>query len=551
MASMAGMFYIMSMYFYLKARTTEPGGKKLLFLILCFVSFAMALGSKENSAILPLSIFLYEILLLQKITGQNLRKNLRLFFMVMGAILILGFTYIYIQGGNIFSFLNGYENRPFTLAQRLLTEPRIIIFYISLLLYPMPNRLNIAHSFQISTSLFNPISTVLSIILIAGAIGYAIYSAKKQPLFSFCILFFFLNHIIESTIFPLELIFEHRNYIPSMLFFVPVAIGFCNLLELYAMKRTMKHIISVFIILLLIGLGHSTFMRNFTWKNEKALWIDAVEKAPDLFRPHHNLGRYYDDNGYKEEAIFEYQKALEKAVTSRKDETFVTYYNLGKIYGELKDYNKALYFYNKAAVINIDYAPIYNNIASIMDREGKHELAYNYLSKAIKLDPSSAEINYNLGIHYLKDGQPDMAIFHLNKLANKKLRDKVFLYLGIAYKQKSQFGRAVTYFKNALKENPRNITPHLHLAETFRRAGDYKQAKQEAEQLIDLIQDKDTFYKILNDILRKDQSSKLHPSATIIIPMMKDACIRKSETLKEWYDLLYQKDLWLKGGNTK
>lgn len=552
MASLAGMFYIMSMYSYLRARKAEVRHDKILFFIFCILSFVLALGSKENAAMLPLSIFIYEILLLQKITVKNIRKNLNVFFIVTGAILIVGFIYIYIQDGNIFSFLNGYENRPFTLTQRLLTEPRIIIFYILLLLYPVPNRLSIAHSFQISTSLFNPISTVLSILFIAGAIGYAIYSAKKRPLLSFCILFFFLNHAIESTIFPLELIFEHRNYIPSMLFFVPIIIGFFYLFNYYSAKKPMQYILLSFVLFFVIGLSHSTFMRNFTWKNEKSLWIDAVEKAPNSYRPHHNLGRYYDDHGYKEEAISEYKKALEKPIYSRKNEIFVTYYNLGRIYAHIKDYKKALSFYHKALVLNSDHAPSYNNIASIMERQGKPKLAHNYLIKAIKLDPSSSEINYNLGIDYLKEGQLDRAILRLNKSATKRdQRDKVFLYLGIAYKKSGQFGRAVTYFKNALKENPRNIRPHLHLAETFYRAGDYKQAKKEVELVIDLIQDTDTFSKILHDILRNDRSSNLHPSATIIISIMKDACIKKTEALKKWSELLSQKDLWLKEEHTK
>jgi len=69
MASLAGMFYIMSMFFYLKARISETGSKKIIFFILCFVSFVMALGSKENAAILPLSVFLYEIVILQEDAG--------------------------------------------------------------------------------------------------------------------------------------------------------------------------------------------------------------------------------------------------------------------------------------------------------------------------------------------------------------------------------------------------------------------------------------------------------------------------------------------------
>ena len=187
-----------------------------------------------------------------------------------------------------------------------------------------------------------------------------------------------------------------------------------------------------------------------------------------------------------------------------------------------------------------------------MDRQGIHDLAHTYLVKAFELDPNDAEINYNLGIDYLKEGQLDRAILRLNKSVKKReLRYGVFLYLGIAYKQKGQLGRAVTYFKDALKENPRNIKPHLHLAETFYRACDYKQAKQEVELSIDLIQDKDTFSKILHDILRHDRSRNLHPSATIVIPIMRDACLGKSKTLKEWSELLSQKDLWLKEEHTK
>jgi hypothetical protein len=332
MAGMAGMFYIMSMFFYLKVRATETGGKKLLLLILCFFSFTMALGSKENAVILPLSLFLYEILLLQEITGQNLRRNLRLFFIVTGAILILGFTYIYIQGGNILSFLEGYENRPFTLVQRLLTEPRIIIFYISLLLYPVSTRLNLAHSIEISSSLFHPLSTLFSIIAIFVAISFAIHIAKKRPLISFCILFFFLNHAIESTILPLELIFEHRNYIPSMLLFVPIAIGLINAISYFSYKRSMQVIITLSIILVIIGLGHSTFMRNFTWRNEESLWIDCTDKYPDLHRPQHNLAKYYDDINNDKKAIAEYEKALGLKLINIKDEKAITNYNLGVIY---------------------------------------------------------------------------------------------------------------------------------------------------------------------------------------------------------------------------
>ena len=538
MASLAGMFYIMGMYFYLKARTTETGYKKVLFLILCLVSFVMALGSKENAAMLPLSIFIYEILLLQEITGKNIRKNLNVFFIVTGAILILGFTYIYIHGGNIFAFLNGYENRPFTLTQRLLTEPRIIIFYISLLLYPVSNRLSIAHSFEISTSLFDPISTILSVFLIAGAIGYAIYSAKKRPLISFCILFFFLNHAIESTIFPLELIFEHRNYIPSMLFFVPIVIGFFYLLDYYSAKRPMQYILLSFIFFFVIGLGHSTFMRNFTWKNEKSLWIDAIEKAPDQFRPHHNLGRYYQDYGYREEAISEYKKALENSVIHRKNEMLVTFYNLGKIYSGLKDFKRAKSYYQKAIQINPYFFPAFSNLASIYDKEGMPNLAHKYLTEAIMLNPDDPYANFNMGLYYLRNKEPEKAISHLNKSKGEEgLTKDALLLFGIAYKQKGQFGRAVTYFRKAVKESSKKIDAHLHMAEIFSKISNQKIALQEMNLAINLMmKNEDLFYQYMDHILERSDLINLQPSADLILPLISEACVDKLESLTKWHD---------------
>ena len=536
MASLAGMFYIMSMYCYLRARVAEKTGGKLLFFLLCFVSFAMAFGSKENAAMLPLSLLLYEILLIQEHGCQCLRKNIKGFLIVFGAIMLLGLIYLYYRGGNIFSFMAGYGERPFSMTQRLLTEPRIIILYISLLLYPVPSRLSIAHSIQISTSLLDPVSTLISILFVVGSIGILVFMARKHPLFSFCFLFFLLNHLIESTIIPLELIFEHRNYIPSMLFFVPVVIGFCNLLELYSTKRTMKYIISSFMVLLLIGFGHSTFMRNFTWKNEKSLWIDAVEKAPNQFRAHHNLGRYYQDHGYGEEAISEYERALKGGGFHRKNEAVITYYNLGKLYYELEDYEKAKSFYRKAVHMEPEFFYALGNLASIYDKEGKAALADHYLMKAIKANPGDPYINFNMGLYYLKNKKPEKAIYHLmTSMKDKGLSKRALLHLGIAYKQKGWFGRAVVCFRESATMDPQNITPHLHLAEIYSTTGNESMSRQEAETVVNyMMHNEDLFYQTIDLISKKGRVKDVQLSTTLILPLIFEACNEKSRRLNEW-----------------
>jgi capsular polysaccharide biosynthesis protein len=77
-----------------------------------------------------------------------------------------------------------------------------------------------------------------------------------------------------------------------MFFFLPIASGLYMGLDYYKNRKRMQYIIILSIVLILVSLGHSTFMRNFTWKNEKTLWVDAVDKSPNLSRPHHNLGKY-------------------------------------------------------------------------------------------------------------------------------------------------------------------------------------------------------------------------------------------------------------------
>lgn len=543
MASLAGMFYIISMYFYLKARTDSKTGRKLLFFILCSVSFLMAFGSKENAVMLPMSLLLYETLIIQEETDKFLRDNIKVFFIVIGATLLGALIYLYMKDDTIFSFLKGYGVRPFSIAQRLLTEPRITIFYMTLLLYPVPGRLSLAHSIQISTSLFHPIWTFFSILLVVGVIAYLIYRAKRHPLFSFCFLFFFLNHLIESSIFPLELIYEHRNYVPSMMFFVPIGVGFCKLLERYATEKPMKYIVSGFIVSLLIGLGHSTFVRNFSWKDEKSLWADAVEKAPDQFRVHHNLGKYYQDHGYIEEAIREYEKALKSPIVHRNDEIMIAYFNLGTLHEELGDDERAKYFYGKALKIRSDFSQPLGKLAALYDKEGETDLADQYLLKAMKANPGDPQTNLNMGLYYLKKNIPERAIVHfMVLLKERKLRKKALLYLGIAYKQLGFPGRAAGYLRKAVLLGPRNVTPRLHLVEIFSKTGHKTMGQQEARTIVNMmLQDEALFYQTMDLILKKGHLGNIGLSADLILPIIFEACNGKSGRLQEWKDFIKEK----------
>ncbi|KKK87238.1 hypothetical protein LCGC14_2755230, partial [marine sediment metagenome] len=233
---MATLFYILSMFFYVKCRLSSSSLHRILFLLGSGLAFLFALGSKENTATLPVALLLVEVICFQDLTSQRTKRVFLWGSIAGGMLLIVLFVWLFIPD-NSFSFIKGYNHRPFSLTERLLTEPRIVFFYLSLIFYPMPNRLSIEHDITLSTSLFQPLTTLPAILLTLVIIGIGFSQIRKRPLIALAILFFYLNHIIESTVIPLELIFEHRNYLPSLFLFLPVAAGFSKLLTYYQKRN--------------------------------------------------------------------------------------------------------------------------------------------------------------------------------------------------------------------------------------------------------------------------------------------------------------------------
>ena len=328
-----------------------------------------------------------------------------------------------------------------------------------------------------------------------------------------------------------------------MFLFVPVAIGLNYLLETFAEKRAMEVILSSFIILVLIGLGHSTFMRNFAWKNEKSLWIDAAEKSPKLSRPHHNLGKYYQDRGYDDKAIQEYHKALESPFVNRRDSLFVTYYNLGKIYAKRSDFKMAESYYDKAVNLNSHFSPLFNDMGALFDREGKPKVAHKYLLKALKLSPQDGFANFNLGFHYLQQGMPEKALNYLTKLpeSEKSFGVRLPLYLGIAFKQTGRLGMAYVFLVKSIMQSPNNINAHIHLAEVLYAAGKKERAEKEATLTLNLIGERTHLENIFQDLTGNGRSQNLQPDGKIILPLMREVMLKKSKVLKKWAEELLEK----------
>lgn len=223
MVELSAFFMLLSLICYFQARRQLIQGRlhrysSPLLLIASLVFWLLGILSKENALITPVLMLLLEYVFFPKekpwCYWGKLKHWHRNAVKSMGA--VLGFVAVFF----IFQYaLPGYTNRPFTLSERLLTESRILFFYLYLILIPQIDQFTLYHDDVIlSTSLFSPWTTLPAILGHVALILFAIVSLsrKKQPILALGILWFYLGHALESTIFALELMHEHRNYLPSL-----------------------------------------------------------------------------------------------------------------------------------------------------------------------------------------------------------------------------------------------------------------------------------------------------------------------------------------------
>lgn len=217
MTSLSATFVLIGLCLYVYGRQrmlTNDRGQWLLWTGLV-IGGGLAVFTKEDGALLPMYMLIIEWILFN-FSGYHTRYDRRLIvFFLLGLILpgILGLAWLW--PGIVTSFY--HSNRPFTMAQRLMTEPRIIWDYVYWSLIPNPNVLSLYHDdYRISTGWLSPITTIIAILGWIGMIGLAITQRRKRPLVSLGTLWFLGGQLMTGTIFNLELVFEHRNYLPDL-----------------------------------------------------------------------------------------------------------------------------------------------------------------------------------------------------------------------------------------------------------------------------------------------------------------------------------------------
>ncbi len=449
LASLATLFYLLSLALYVKGRLGEGNkDKRVLFFyagsILCAV---LGMLTKEIVFTLPAALILYEFSFIKtdawKIDIKD--RGIQIPIIILGIFVVLFFLNFSFRIFNTIPPLpdQGYDY-PITTWEYLLTQFSVILTYIRLFIVPINQ--NMDYDYPVSHSLFEW-HTIFGLLSLAGILVLGIILFRRYRLIAFGIFWFFLTLSVESSIIPISqnVIFEHRTYLPSFGFFlVLMGIAYYFLWDRYRQVGWAVLVLMVFTSTVL------TYERNKVWRSDYTLWGDCIKKSPNKARPFCNYGKALADAGDASEALTYYNRAIELNPSF-----YAAYYNRGNAKLNLGDYGGAVADYQEALRINPYYSDANYNSGIALVRQGKLAEAIARLKEAIRLKPDSATYHNYIGYVLALQGKEEEAIIDFREAIRLKPDfAEAHNNLGNALLHQERFKEAIECFRAALRINP-------------------------------------------------------------------------------------------------
>ncbi|WP_345293499.1 hypothetical protein [Luteimonas vadosa] len=260
---------------------------------------------KENGALLPLyaGVVLFVLLRDHLQAGTPGARTL----LAAGLTLPVVAVVAYIASKS--SYGTAEALRDFGPGERLLTQARVLIEYLGRIALPRLDGSGLFHDdFEASRGLLQPGTTLPAVLFCLGLLGAALALRRRAPLFSFAVLWYFGGHLIEASTLPLELYFEHRNYLPMVGPLAAMAIAIARL-PAEGMRRTYLAA-AVAWIALCAGI---TFVQAKVWASEAMLAAIWADESPGSARAVELQAKVLADGGHYDVAY----ETLERAMQAR------------------------------------------------------------------------------------------------------------------------------------------------------------------------------------------------------------------------------------------
>lgn len=284
MTQLMSLFALISILSYVYGRELLLKNRRygLIFILVGLGPVAMlSVLSKENGALIPIYILAIECTIFSRLPRYPYFRTVKIIGMYFPLVLLLGYLLL-----NINHYVDAYGIRNYSAQERVMTQPRVIADYVARIFAPRTIGAGLIHDdYIISKSLLNPFTTILSIVGLACSLIIGYFGLRRIPILSFSIFFFLAGHLLESTVLPLEIYFEHRNYLPMLSIIFGASWAIYSVLLRFHWQASFLPVIGC----LALAFSITSYTLSETWSDYWRILSTDYAEHPGSYRAKTNL----------------------------------------------------------------------------------------------------------------------------------------------------------------------------------------------------------------------------------------------------------------------
>lgn len=434
--SLATLFYLLSILLFVKARSgcLNSACRRHIWLvgIGSVLSGLLAMRCKEIAFTLPVMLVIVELFIFH---GRLLRNRIFLAGMV-ALLLIIPAQQVLLQGSIgfddlVYSISRGTrEELTYSRIDYFLTQLRVIVTYVRLLLFPVNQNLDYDYPLQKVFFSAPVISSLMFHMLMLTSTTFLFFKSRLHlnnsnlvhgvcfRLCSLGIVWFYVALLVESSFIPiLDVIFEHRIYLPSFGFFLAIASVTASFL---AHCESTRKIAWIGLVVICLVLTTATIRRNQIWSDDLRLWEDTASKSPNKTRALNNLAAVYMTRHKPEKAIDPLLHSIKRdpGIIKSLSNLDMLLEQIPHVKGRYSNGSKYLTHDEKVDVRYMKnwYANSCNSLGLVYELKGDHKNALANYEKAVVIAPYVEIPWLNIAFLSLQQGNNQRAIEAYEKL---------------------------------------------------------------------------------------------------------------------------------------
>ncbi len=408
-------FMMFSLVMYIKSSGGGAVGRALKILI-SFLSFFLALFTKETAVVFPILIFGYEYFVVEKQSAKRAMSLTALY--VLPTLFYLYIRFGPMSGPGDAAPAQYHGGGPLA---NIIIMLQAWATYIAKSVWPA--NLCIDHEFPNDPVWTAPAFISALFLLVAGFMT-AVLGTLRNRKAGFGALWFALMLLPVSNIIPIGVVMAERYLypaIPGLLLFAGILLSDFFLEKQEKYPTLARNSLALMLIAAVIACAAATHARNKVWDSAAQFWGAACDCAPTSARNFVNYGVSLTAEGNNKEA----ETALVRAVRlsspgDRDDIRYGVLYraieNLGIIYAKENNPGRAVSLLMEAVRLNPKSPKPYWNLGAVFMNIGEPQRAESFFVKGLNIEPNDVQARLRLVAIYHALGKLDDSIAQCDKI---------------------------------------------------------------------------------------------------------------------------------------